>query len=60
MGVEVAVAVGRGVTVTSGSLPTRKTICCSGPGLPAVSRARAVMIVEPDVNASTEETAKQY
>ncbi|MEO8601578.1 MAG: hypothetical protein ABI629_03275 [bacterium] len=58
--VGVAVAVGRGVMVTSGSLPTRNTICCSGPAVPSVSSTRAVMIVSPLGNASTDETGRQY
>ena len=55
----VVVAVGRGVTVTSGSLPTRRTIWTGVLGVPAASRTRAVMMVAPPGKASTVETGMQ-
>jgi len=53
------VTVGRRVAVGKGSSPTRKIICRTGPGLPAASSTRAVVIVGPFGNASIAETAKQ-
>jgi hypothetical protein len=55
----VAVAVGRGVTVTSGSLPTRRTICAGALAVPATSRTRAVTIVAPPGKASTDDTDRR-